>query len=135
VALLLCAAPVFPLAQTPPAKSSSSSTPSTPVKKKSKSSKKRAARVRAQNAPTPERIREIQSALAAKGCYEGEPTGKWDARTVEAMKKFQSENELTVTGKLDAKSLQKLGLGSEVAGSARPRPPANGNKPEPPRPQ
>ena len=93
---------------------------------------KRAPRPRAQNAPTPERVLEIQNALAAKGCYSGEPTGKWDARTVEAMKKFQSENGLAVTGKLEAKSLQKLGLGSEIAGVARPRPAASTNKPEPP---
>jgi peptidoglycan hydrolase-like protein with peptidoglycan-binding domain len=132
VALILGAAPVSFLAQTPPAKSSPGNEQSTPAKKSSKPAKKRSPRVRAQSAPTAERIREIQSALAAKGCYAGEPSGKWDARTVEAMKKFQSESELTVTGKLDAKSLQKLGLGSEVAGAARPRPTASSNKPEPP---
>jgi peptidoglycan hydrolase-like protein with peptidoglycan-binding domain len=79
---------------------------------------------RGQLAPTPERIREIQSALAEAGFYQREPTGKWDAYSVEALKKFQEANGLKPTGKLDALSLQKLGLGSEIAGLAPPRLPA-----------
>jgi peptidoglycan hydrolase-like protein with peptidoglycan-binding domain len=79
-------------------------------------------RRRTQQAPTADRIREIQRALATTGRYSGEPTGKWDAKTIEALKAFQQENGLTPTGKLDALTLQKLGLGSEVAGSAPPRP-------------
>ena len=71
-------------------------------------------------APTPARISEIQSALAAQGSYKGEPNGKWDDATTQAMKDFQSAHGLTPTGKLDALSLQKLGLGSEIAGRAAP---------------
>lgn len=88
-------------------------------------SPQRSPRARGQQAPSAERIREIQRALAEKGHFEGEPTGKWDAKSVEAMKKFQAANDLPVTGKIDAKSLQKLGLGSEIAGAAPPRPTAN----------
>ena len=73
-------------------------------------------------APTPARISEIQSALAAQGSYKGEPNGKWDDSTTQAMKDFQSANGLSPTGKLDALSLQKLGLGSEIAGRAAPQP-------------
>ena len=72
-------------------------------------------------APTPERISEIQSALARGGYYKTDPTGKWDADTVDALQRFQSANGLDVTGKLDALTLQKLGLGSDVAGFRRPR--------------
>ncbi len=79
-------------------------------------------RERAQKAPTAERISEIQAALAREGTYQGEPSGKWDAATVEAMKRFQAANGLNPSGKLGALSLQKLGLGSEVAGRAAPRP-------------
>jgi peptidoglycan hydrolase-like protein with peptidoglycan-binding domain len=79
-------------------------------------------RQRAQNAPTPARISEIQSALAAQGAYKGQPNGKWDASTAQAMKDFQSAHGLSPTGKLDALSLQKLGLGSEIAGRAAPAP-------------
>jgi len=76
-------------------------------------------------APTPERINEIQEALARKGAYTGTPTGKWDDSTADAMKHFQSANGLNPTGKLDALTLQKLGLGSETAGIAAPTPPPN----------
>jgi hypothetical protein len=41
------------------------------------------------------------------------------------MKKFQSEHGLLPTGKFDALTLQKLGLGSETAGLGAPTPPPN----------
>ena len=44
---------------------------------------------------------------------------------MDAMKKFQSANGLNPSGKLDALTLQKLGLGSETAGLAAPTPPPN----------
>jgi peptidoglycan hydrolase-like protein with peptidoglycan-binding domain len=81
-------------------------------------------RDRGPKAPTPDRIREIQSALAHEGAYSGEPNGKWGPASVEAMKRFQASHGLSPTGKLDALSLQKLGLGSGVAGLAAPRVPA-----------
>jgi peptidoglycan hydrolase-like protein with peptidoglycan-binding domain len=131
VALLVGATPFSLWGQAPQAKAPQPKNPSAPsTKKASKPAKKRAPRPRAQKAPSADRIREIQTALAQKGFYEGEPTGKWDAQSVDAMKKFQSANGLTATGKFDAKSLQKLGLGSEVAGAAAPRTPANGTKPQ-----
>jgi len=117
--------------QTPQAKTPPPKNPSVPAtKKSSKPAKKRSPRPRAQKAPTADRIREIQTALGQKGFYEGEANGKWDARSMAAMKKFQAANDLTATGKLDAKSLQKLGLGSDVAGAAAPRATANGTKPQ-----
>ena len=82
-------------------------------------------RVRGQEAPTPERINEIQEALASKGAFTGTPTGQWDDSTVDAMKKFQASHGLDPTGKLDALTLQKLGLGSQTAGLAAPTPPPN----------
>jgi peptidoglycan hydrolase-like protein with peptidoglycan-binding domain len=75
-----------------------------------------------QKAPTPQRISEIQQALAKNGAYSGTPNGKWDASTVEAMKKFQGAHGLNASGKLDAKTLQQLGLGSQTAGIAAPTP-------------
>jgi peptidoglycan hydrolase-like protein with peptidoglycan-binding domain len=77
-------------------------------------------RERGQQAPTPERITEIQQALAKGGSYTGKPTGKWDDSTAEAMRKFQESHSLSPTGKLDARSLQLLGLGSPIAGVAAP---------------
>lgn len=79
-------------------------------------------KIRGQAAPTNDRISEIQTALAKSGAYQGDPSGKWDESSVEAMKKFQQQNGLEPNGKLDALSLQKLGLGSGIAGRAAPRP-------------
>jgi len=89
------------------------------------SSRKKTKKVKGQAAPTPERISEIQDALAKRGEFAGTPNGKWDDSTVDAMKKFQSSHGLTPSGKLDALTLQKLGLGSETAGLAAPTPPPN----------
>jgi peptidoglycan hydrolase-like protein with peptidoglycan-binding domain len=90
-----------------------------------KSSKKLSARERGQKAPTSDRISEIQTALAKDGSFGGNPNGKWDDATVNAMKKFQDAHGLNPSGKLDAKTLQKLGLGSQTAGVAAPTPPVS----------
>jgi peptidoglycan hydrolase-like protein with peptidoglycan-binding domain len=90
---------------------------------RAKSSKKSQRRERGQKAPTPDRISEIQQALAKDGSYTGKPSGKWDDSTMEATKKFQEAHGLNPTGKLDAKTLQQLGLGSQTAGVAPPMPP------------
>jgi peptidoglycan hydrolase-like protein with peptidoglycan-binding domain len=87
-----------------------------------KSPKKARGRERGQQAPTPDRIAEIQQALAKDGSYSGPPNGNWDDATVEAMKKFQESHGLTATGKLDAKTLEQMGLGSRTAGVAAPLP-------------
>ncbi len=106
----------------------SSSANSTTTRKSTSSkssSRKTGKKVKGQAVPTPERISEIQEALARKGALSGTASGKWDDSTVEAMKKFQASNGLTPSGKLDALTLQKLGLGSETAGLAAPTPPPN----------
>ena len=105
----------------------------TPVKKKktapSKLKSKKNAQPAAQKTPTPDRIREIQSALQREGAYQGAPTGKWDDSTVEAMKKYQDKNGLNPTGKIDALTLHKLGLGSDTAGKGAPVPAASSTNP------
>ncbi len=88
-----------------------------------KSGKRSRRRERGQKAPAPERISEIQQALAKDGAFSGTPNGKWDGATVDAMRKFQSSHGLNPSGKLDALTLQKLGLGSQTAGVAAPLPP------------
>lgn len=106
-----------------PAPAGSSAATTTPAKKK-KSSKGHHASKRepTQKAPTAQRICEIQSALAHGGYYQGTPSGKWDSNTVAAMQKFQSDNGLSTSGKIDALSLEKLGLGSGTAGVDAPKP-------------
>jgi peptidoglycan hydrolase-like protein with peptidoglycan-binding domain len=111
-------------AQNAPKASSAAKKPGTSAHR-SKSSKKSKRRERGQKAPTPDRVSEIQQALSKDGSYGGKPSGKWDEPTVEAMKKFQESHGLNPSGKLDAKSLQKLGLGSQTAGVAAPPPPVS----------
>lgn len=72
--------------------------------------------------PSSDRIEQIQQALTRAGFYKGDPTGKWDADTIDAMKDFQQAHGISPTGKIDAPSLQQLGLGSGVAGVGAPRP-------------
>ena len=81
-----------------------------------------AALAHAQLAPAPSRISEIQAALAKDGAYQGTPNGRWDAASVDAMRQFQNEHNLNPSGKIDALTLQKLGLGSQVAGMGAPLP-------------
>ena len=78
-------------------------------------------RVRGQMAPKADRIKEIQAALAKTGHYAGEPTGKWNATSAAALKRFQEANGIKASGKLNARTLQMLGLGSQTAGVAPPR--------------
>ena len=80
------------------------------------------AREHLQLAPTPARISEIQSALLREGAYQGEANGRWDDETVDAMRHFQTNHGLNPSGKIDALTLQKLGLGSQVSGLGAPVP-------------
>jgi peptidoglycan hydrolase-like protein with peptidoglycan-binding domain len=84
---------------------------------------RRSRRQPGQKAPTSDRVSEIQAALAKDGSFSGMPNGKWDDETTQAMRRFQAAHGLNPSGKLDAPSLQKLGLGSQTAGVAAPTPP------------
>ncbi len=118
-------------AQSPSSKPSASSKTRSTAHHKRPGRKSRR-RERGQKAPTADRVSEIQQALAKDGSYAGTPNGKWDDSTVEAMKKFQESHGLTPTGKLDAKTLQQLGLGSSTAGVAPPLPSTTTSKLTPP---
>lgn len=82
---------------------------------------RRVRRARGQRTPEPARIQEIQQALIDRGFLAPPTTGRWDSTTSEAMRRFQRENGLEETGKFDARSLIKLGLGPPTAGVAAPR--------------
>jgi peptidoglycan hydrolase-like protein with peptidoglycan-binding domain len=112
------------------ARSTAAAQSSTKKKKSiSSKSKKKSAKVKGQTAPTPDRIREIQTALNREGALNAEPTGKWDDSTTNAMKKFQENHGLNPTGKIDAGTLNKLGLGSDTAGKGAPIPVATSAAP------
>lgn len=64
-----------------------------------------------QTAPTPDRYKEIQEALAKKGYLHGDATGVWNADSADALRRFQQDQNLSASGKLDSLSLIALGLG------------------------
>jgi peptidoglycan hydrolase-like protein with peptidoglycan-binding domain len=76
----------------------------------------------AQQQPTPDRYREIQQALADKGYFPGTPDGEWGASSVDALKRFQHDQNLTEDGKIGSVSLIALGLGPK---RETPAPPAS----------
>ena len=62
--------------------------------------------------PSQDRYREIQQALAAKGYLQPEQaTGSWDQNSTDALKHFQSDQNLDASGKINSLSLIALGLG------------------------
>jgi len=122
LALLLTAGTALSAASVP-AKATRSAAKPAAGKSRVKKSRHSSRRERGQKVPAPERISEIQQALAKDGSFAGTASGKWDDSTVEAMKKFQAGHGLNPSGKLDALTLQKLGLGSQTAGVAAPIPP------------
>ncbi len=101
---------------------------STAARRRSKVGSKAAARrAPRQQQPEPDRIRAIQQALKDHG-YAVEPTGAWDGATVEALKKFQADqniDNLSGRGKLDSLTLIALGLGPQ-----REPPPAPSQAPQ-----
>ena len=104
-----------------PAKASSAKTGSAKTvshKKKSRSKKSVAsARRSTQQQPTAERYKEIQQALAERGYFSGNVDGNWGSDSVDALKRFQREQNLTDDGKLGSLSLIALGLGPKRADS------------------
>jgi peptidoglycan hydrolase-like protein with peptidoglycan-binding domain len=64
-----------------------------------------------QAAPTPERYKEIQEALAKKGYLHGEASGVWNEDSADALRRFQQDQNLQASGKLDSLSIIALGLG------------------------
>jgi peptidoglycan hydrolase-like protein with peptidoglycan-binding domain len=66
---------------------------------------------RAPQQPSPERLKEIQQALAEKGYFRDEPDGNWGPASIDALKRFQHDQNLVEDGKIGSLSLIALGLG------------------------
>lgn len=74
--------------------------------------------------PTPDRYREIQQALASKGYLKSEPSGTWDQESMDAMRRFQQDQNINASGKIDSLTLIALGLGPKrPTGTPAPPPP------------
>ena len=70
------------------------------------------------SSPSQDRYREIQQALVDKGYYKGAVDGAWTSESQDALRRFQADQSLTSTGKLDSLSLIALGLGPSRDNSA-----------------
>jgi len=76
-----------------------------------------------QRSPSPERYKEIQEALASKGYLQPDTaSGVWDTSSMSALKKFQEDQNLEPSGKLDSLSIIALGLGPKRDQTPAPRP-------------
>jgi peptidoglycan hydrolase-like protein with peptidoglycan-binding domain len=77
-----------------------------------------------QTQPAKERLTEIQQALFDRGYLKAQPDGAWGAESEEALRRFQEDQNIRATGKLNSLSLIALGLGPKRAPPAQlPEPP------------
>jgi hypothetical protein len=81
-----------------------------------------------QREPDPERYKEIQQSLADKGYFAGPVNGTWGSESVEALKRFQRDENIGDDGKLGSLSLIALGLGPK-RGAEKPENPETGPTP------
>jgi peptidoglycan hydrolase-like protein with peptidoglycan-binding domain len=87
-----------------------------------KKTTKPVAKTKRRTGPTlAETITQAQEALKAAGYHLGEPDGKSGPATTAAIKKFQGDRHLPVTGKLDSITLAALGVGKSSDPSAAER--------------
>jgi len=70
-----------------------------------------------QQHPDPERYAEIQKALADRGYFHGKANGEWKDDSVDALKRFQTDQKLPDDGRIGALTLTGLGLGPHHDGS------------------
>jgi cytoskeletal protein RodZ len=105
-------------------KTASKSAPSkTASKKGGKKAPAQSWRAR-QQAPTPDRYKQIQEALAAKGYLKSSPSGVWNGESTDALRRFQADQKLEPSGKLNSLSLIALGLGPRRDTASVPPPQA-----------
>jgi Putative peptidoglycan binding domain len=90
------------------------------AKHHSKHGTKSAAKSHGQRGIDGERTREIQSALIREHYLSGEPTGKWDDSTKDALTKYQADNGWQTKITPDSRALIKLGLGPDHKGLLNP---------------
>jgi peptidoglycan hydrolase-like protein with peptidoglycan-binding domain len=61
--------------------------------------------------PSAERYKEIQQALSSRGYFKTEADGTWGPASIDALKRFQHDQNLVEDGKIGSLSLIALGLG------------------------
>jgi hypothetical protein len=129
MALLLVGTATATTSQTKSTKSTKSSSSShksskssTSAKTSSSKSKKKSAKATSygQHTIDQERTLEIQQALVREHYLTGEPTGKWDQDTKDALLRMQAENGWQTKLTPDSRALIKLGLGPDKKGLLNP---------------
>jgi hypothetical protein len=70
---------------------------------------------------SPAGIRQIQTALQARGFKEAAVDGKWSEATSGALKKFQEAQKLEPTGSINLRTLRALGFTNPLAEIDRPK--------------
>lgn len=81
---------------------------------------KTASKSHGQHGISEDRTREIQTALIREHYLSGEPTGKMDQSTKDALTKFQANNGWQTKITPDSRALIKLGLGPDHKGLLNP---------------
>jgi len=76
-------------------------------------------------------IRNAQEALSARGHNPGSMSGQMDAQTQQAIRDFQKANNLPVTGVLDQRTAQQLGVRLDRGQSTTPVPGQSGSTTQP----
>ena len=119
----LSAADNGPVPKKSPAPAQSKTSATAAARKQSNAPPTTSVRRGPQMAPTKERYKQIQEALASKGFLApAEATGQWTAASVDALKRFQTNQNLEATGKINSLSLIALGLGPKHETGARRTP-------------
>jgi peptidoglycan hydrolase-like protein with peptidoglycan-binding domain len=75
--------------------------------------KSRTLRLRGQKAIDQNRVRQIQEALTREHYFKGEPSGKWDSATQQAMHRYQADQGWQSKTVPDSRALIRLGLGPD----------------------
>jgi len=124
--LLLVSAATATTSQTKSTKSTKSNSSSHKSSKSGKTSssksKKKSAKgtSHGQKGIDQERAVAIQQALVRQGYFSGEPTGKFDQATKDALVRYQAENGWQTKVTPDSRALIKLGLGPDKKGLLNP---------------
>lgn len=85
-----------------------------------------------QQQPTTDRYKEIQQALSDKGYFQGPVDGAWNPGSVEALKRFQKDQNLDPDGKIGSLSLIALGLGPKRGVASAQAAPTSSDPVDPP---
>jgi peptidoglycan hydrolase-like protein with peptidoglycan-binding domain len=92
----------------PLAAQSTASSPSKPAMHQAPAQHVDSTKAHASTAWTKDQVKEAQQGLAKAGLYKGDVTGVWNQDTKKALRAYQKQNKMPVTGRLSDSVLVKL---------------------------